>query len=73
MNADAEGQPVALAGRVRVLVDGPVKKFQKIYLSNRDGVGTTVGCLGETPIGRALEDKDDKDDGLVLCAVHFNI
>ena len=73
MNADAEGQPVALAGRVRVLVEGPVKKFQKIYLSHRDGIGTTVGYLEETPIGRALEDKDDKDDGLVLCAVHFNI
>lgn len=73
MNAGAEGQPVALAGRVRVLVDGKVKKFQKIYLSNRDGVGTTVGCLGETPIGRALEDKETNEDGLVLCAVHFNI
>ena len=73
MNAEGEGQPVALAGRVRVLVEGKVKKFQKIYLSNRDGIGTTVGCLGETPIGRALEDKEANEEGLVLCAVHFNI
>lgn len=73
MNAEGEGQPVALAGRVRVLVEGKVKKFQKIYLSHRDGVGTTVGYLEETPIGRALEDKENEEDGLVLCAVHFNI
>jgi len=73
MNSEGEGQPVALAGRVRVRVEGPVKKFQKIYLSNKDGIGTTVGCLGEIPIARALENKDTEEEGLVLCAVHFNI
>ncbi len=73
MNSEGKGQPIALAGRVKVRVLGKVKKFEKIYLSQTDGIGTTTGLLGETPIGRALEDKISEDEGLVLCAVHFNI
>lgn len=71
MNSGSDGQPIALAGRVRVRVNGKVKKFDRIYLSNVNGVGATdkVGI----PIGRALEDKVTEGEGLILCAVHFNI
>lgn len=73
LNAEGEGQPVALAGRVRVRVNGPVKKFDKIFLSNKDGIGTTVGLLDEKPIARALEDKPEDGEGLVLCCIHFTL
>lgn len=73
LNAGAEGQPVALAGRVKVRVKGKVKKHDKIFLSQTDGVGTNVGLLDGRPIGRALEAKEDEEEGLVLCAVQFNI
>lgn len=73
LNAEGEGQPVALAGRVKVRVRGAIKKFDKIYLSQIDGIGTNVGLLDEKPIGRALENKDNEDEGLVLCAVHFSV
>lgn len=73
LNSDAEGQPVALAGRVRVRVKGKIKKHDKIFLSHTDGVGTNIGLLGERPIGRALEAKDNEEEGLILCAVQFNV
>lgn len=71
MNSGSDGQPIALAGRVRVRVNGKVNKFDKIYLSHVDGIGSTN--TGGNPIGRALEKKSTNGEGLVLCAVHFNI
>ena len=73
MNSEMEGQPVALAGRVKVRVRGVIKKHDKIFLSQTDGIGTNIGLLNEQPIARALEDKPFEEEGLVLCAVHFNI
>ena len=73
LNANGEGQPVALAGRVKVRVKGAVKKHDKIYLSQTDGVGTPIGLLDEQPIGRVLEDNTFEGEKLVLCAVHFNV
>lgn len=74
MNSGAEGQPVALAGRVRVRIVDFVSKFDKIYLSSIPGVGSTSPRGPEDkPIARALEDKNTDGEGLVMCAVHFTI
>ena len=87
MNADGEGQPLAVAGRVKVRVIGTVKKHDQLMLcddgraiSKRDVLDggnlreSFVECVKTRPvIGRALEDKEDRDEGLVLCAVRFNI
>lgn len=73
LNAEAEGQPVALAGRVKVLIDGKINKHGKVFLSAQEGIGTAVGFLKEQPIGRALEEKTTDGIGLVLCAVHFKV
>lgn len=71
MNADAEGLPIALAGRVKVRVMGPCKKFDKIVL--HEGI-PGVGVVGEGKvIARALEDKDLVGEGLVLCVVQFSL
>lgn len=73
MNADSEGQPIALAGRVRVRVKGTCQKFQVITTSDEDGVGVAT----DTPSGliniRALEDKNYTEEGLVLCVVNLMI
>ena len=71
-NAMEGGQPVALAGRVKLRVVDKCKKFDKIYLSEFAGVGVNRWS-GKPAIARALEDKDTEGEGLVLCAVHFSI
>lgn len=74
MNAGAEGQPVALAGRVLVRVVDTCQKFDKIYLSSIAGVGSVKPRNPEDrPIARALEEKTTYGEGLVMCAVHFSI
>lgn len=78
MNSDMEGQPIALAGRVNIRVVDKVKKFDKIYLSDRAGVGCTYHpivafLLGKKPIARALEEKETNGEGLVLCSTQFSI
>lgn len=72
MNSDAEGLPVALVGRVPVLVKGPVKKFDIITLSDEAGIGR-VANDGDFAIARALEDNTDENVKLVECVVRFNI
>ncbi len=73
MNSELkDGQPIALTGRVPVRVIGKVKKFDKIALSYIDGVGC-VNNESENFIGRALEDKFDDDEALVLCSVKINL
>ena len=78
MNDGQQGQPLALAGRVKVRVIGKVKKHDRIILSDVEGVGISINCFDDvtlkgTVIGRALENKDTDDEGLVLCAVQFHI
>lgn len=75
MNSNMEdGQPLAIAGRVYVRVVGTVRKHDKIYISEIPGVGTAFALGGDFKvIGRALEDKTNKEEGLVLCAVHFSL
>lgn len=69
-----EGLPIALAGRVDVLVKGKVTKFDNIVLSDVAGVGVVDN---EAPvdlvIGKALRDKDTVETDTVLCATKFNL
>lgn len=67
-----DSQAIALIGRVPVRVIGKVKKFDKIALSYIDGVGC-VNNDTENPIGISLENKDDSDEGLVLCSVKIDL
>lgn len=71
---EAMHPPVALTGRVPVRVIGKVKKGQRIALSDIPGVAGA--CHGSPEmlnpffiVGRALEDKDYDEEGLVLCVV----
>ena len=63
MNAEAEGQAVALKGKVPVRVTGPVFKGDPIY-SNIDGVGSQIIQDGKM-IGIALETNEDEEEKLV--------
>ncbi len=70
MNSSLEdGLPIALVGRVRVKVCGPVCKFDKLVLSDIPGTAM-VDNTAENPIAIALE---DGDMGLVLCATKFKL
>ena len=72
LNGELENsQAIALIGRVPVRVIGKIKKFDKITLSYIDGVGCANND-SETPIGIALEDKNDSDEGLIICSVKLS-
>lgn len=78
MNSECEGQPLALAGRVKVRVIGKVNKHDRIILSDIPGVGISVKCFDEVTlkgkvIGRALECKGTDGEGLVMCVVQFSL
>ena len=62
---------LVLSGRVPVLVEGIVNKFDYITLS-KDGVGK-VDKLGYNTIGRALETNLDPNVKLVECVVQLKI
>jgi hypothetical protein len=64
MNSHAEGQPVALTGRVPMLVAGPVKKGDAIWPWNK-GTGWNINN-GRQPFAFALE---DGGPGLVECVI----
>jgi hypothetical protein len=72
MNKDAEGLAVALTGRVPVKVIGKIKKGERIVSSDVPGV---AWALGEDEydtraiVGRALQDKDDGDSGIIEVAI----
>jgi len=55
MNKDADGQSIALVGRVPVKVIGSVKKGDKVYAS----VDGTASTDGENLVGFALESNED--------------
>lgn len=72
LNAEEEGLPVALCGRVPVRVIGMANKGDKIYLSEVDGVGV-VADKSTAPIGIALENKETEDENLVMCVTKFTL
>lgn len=69
---------VALVGRVPVRCIGVVKKFDRLVPSNIPGVAMVLPTeyklsdVLETIIGRALEDKNTTDEGLVMTVVGKN-
>ena len=66
MNADIEGQAIALKGRVPVRVQGPVSKGQPVY-AWQDGVASTIASNGL--VGVALESSNDEDEKLIECVL----
>ena len=66
MNSDAEGQYIALKGRVPVRVKGPVKKGEPVY-ALADGVSTTLAT--SSLVGVALETNSSEDEKLVECVL----
>lgn len=70
MNSNMQdGLPIALVGRVKVRVDQPVKKFDKLVLGNQPGIAT-VDNNAARPLGIALESTNKV--GLVLASVRFD-
>ncbi|MBG11261.1 MAG: hypothetical protein CMD92_08900 [Gammaproteobacteria bacterium] len=65
MNSDADGQAIALVGRVPVRITGPVNKGDKVYIS-QNGTASAVTVLGDM-IGIALETNDRHEETLVEC------
>ena len=57
MNAEGKGQPVALKGRVKVKVVGPVKKGDELVAGN-DGFAATISEEFTKVFAIALEDND---------------
>ena len=70
MNNKSEGQPVALAGKVKCKVHGIIEKGTMLVASERTGCATksqnpTVGSV----IGKALEDYDSDETGTINIVV----
>jgi hypothetical protein len=64
MNAECDGLPVALRGRVPVKVVGPVKKGDLLVTSDTPGAAASVGKnanYGVAVFAKALQDKDNDD------------
>lgn len=66
MNSEAEGQYIALKGRVPVRVKGAVKKGQPVY-AMADGVCSTIAT--SALVGVALESNINEDEKLVECVL----
>ena len=62
MNSEADGQYIALKGRVPVRVKGAVQKGQAVY-AWEDGVCTTVQTTAM--VGVALASSDDAEEKLI--------
>ena len=71
MNSEAEGLPVALAGRVPVKVIGKVKKGQRLTSSDIPGLAWAADeeTSFQAIIGRSLENKNDGNEGIVEAVV----
>lgn len=69
------GLPIVLAGRSNVRVIHPINKFDKIYLSEKPGIGCAesykISSCTE-PMGIALESKPSDEEGLVECVLQMN-
>jgi hypothetical protein len=68
MNHDADGQPIALVGRVPVRVVGTVAKGQPVYASE-NGIASATG--NGPVVGYALETNDISDEKTVECYLKF--
>jgi hypothetical protein len=66
MNADADGQAIALKGRVPVRCTGAIKKGEPVY-AWEDGVCTTTAT--RALVGIALETNVDEGEKLVECVL----
>jgi len=66
MNKDADGQAVALKGRVPVRVSGPVQKGQAVY-AWEDGYCSTMQTTAL--VGIALESSDVNTEKLIECVL----
>ena len=73
MNAESDGLPVALAGRVPVNVIGKIKKGDRLVSSDVPGLAWALGeddvYDARAIIGRSLEDKLDGDEGVIEAAI----
>ena len=70
MNSGLEnGLPIALAGRVKIRVNGSVKKFDRLVLDQSIPGVAKIDNKATNPIAVALEDGED----LVLCATQFTL
>ena len=65
MNAEADGQAIALEGRVPVRVVGSVSKGQKLFVDAEGCASTKFN--GNPLVGIALESNLDEDEKLVEC------
>ena len=72
MNSEANGQPVALAGRVPVKVVGKIAKGERLVSSDVPGVAWGVADEDvdiKAIIGRSLENKEDGDEGVIEAVI----
>jgi hypothetical protein len=72
MNAEAEGLPVAMTGRVPVKVIGKVSKGERLVSSDVPGLAWALGDEEydtRAVIGRSLQDKNDGNEGIVEAVV----
>ena len=64
MNSEAEGQAIALVGRVPVRITGPVNKGEPVFVAeNGTASATGVGAM----VAIALESNDRHEETLVEC------
>ena len=68
MNAESEGQPIALKGRVPVRIIGKVEKGDPVYVGD-NGVCQSADSEGRDIIGIALESNEDVNEKLVECVL----
>jgi hypothetical protein len=70
MNSAAEGQPIALKGRVPCYVIGTVEKGDLLIASNTAGVAmVSEEYIGGAVIGKAIEASDDPGIKIIEIAV----
>lgn len=67
MNDEAEGQAIALKGRVPVRVVGPIKKGQMLISTDE---GTARYGDNMFSFGQALETSDDENEKLIECVIY---
>ena len=74
MNREGKGQPVALAGRVPVKVEGEIHRFDKLTLKG-NGIARKKKWyeFHKRTIAIALEKNLNKDVKKVLCVTKFNL
>jgi hypothetical protein len=67
MNSEAEGQYIALKGRVPVRIMGVVQKGDAVYVDDNGAASTIIN--GGSLVGIALESNLDEGDKLVECVL----